>query len=151
MNAKRLQLTGFVIAGLLIPLSVIGGNWVISSKYAGVTFIAAAYLAVVASITGTAVLYRREKGDPLPNWRRIPYTSALILLSLLCLLPLAAWPIGLSGTVVAGGRSVFTVLLVTNMAAAVMICFGRGWSRVGLVVVSYWIFFLWMFPLAMRE
>jgi hypothetical protein len=150
MNAKRLQLTGFVIAGLLIPLSVIGGNWVISSKYVGVTFIATAYLAVVASVAGTVVLYRREKGDPLPNWRRIPYTSALILLSLLCLLPPAAWSIGLSGTAVAGGRSVFMGLLVTNVAAAVMICFGRGWSRVGLVV-SYWIFFLWMLPLAMRE
>jgi hypothetical protein len=151
MNPKILQLTGFVVAGLLVPLSVIGQDWFMSSKSAGVAFFATAYLAVVASVSGAVVLYRREKGDPLPNWRRIPYASGLTLLSLLCLVPLATWPIAFSGTAVAGARAVVVGLFVINLAAAVMICFGRGWSRVGLVVVSYWILFLWMFPLALRE
>jgi hypothetical protein len=42
-------------------------------------------------------------------------------------------------------------LLGVNAAAAILVWFGSGWSRLGLTVVAYWVCFLWVFPLALRE
>ena len=42
-------------------------------------------------------------------------------------------------------------LLGVNAAAAILVWFGSGWTRLGLTVAAYWICFLWFFPLALRE
>ena len=41
----------------------------------------------------------------------------------------------------------FLCLFGTNVTAAILLWFGRGWSRLGLTIVAFWICFLWAFPL----
>ena len=41
----------------------------------------------------------------------------------------------------------FLCLFWANVIAPILVWFGSGWSRVGLTVVAFWIFFFWAFPL----
>jgi len=140
---------------LLVPLAFLGGNRLDRSEFALPAFLITAYVCVVVAVTSTFVRYRREQRTSLPSWRRIPYVIALGLLLALCLSPLVTWPLALSSKYTGGEYHahanrpdfVFLGLFGANAAALMLIWFGRGWSRLGLAVVSCWILFLWAFPL----
>lgn len=108
------------------------------------------YASVLAAILSTFARYRRDQQSSLAQWHRALYITGVIVLFALCLLPLATWPIALSGTTLHLRVAVLCVLGV-NAAAAILVWFGSGWSRLGLTVVAYWVCFLWFLPLAMRE
>ena len=96
MKVTTLQTTAFVVLGLLIPLFGVAERFS-SWKWSDVAFFLAAYLVVLVGLISSIVRYRGKREDPLPSWRRIPYASSLFTLLVLCLLPLATWPIALSG------------------------------------------------------
>ncbi len=150
MIVRRVQVGAFVLAGVFIPLFAVLER-LISWRWSDVVFFATVHFVVLVGILSSILRYRRERNNPLPNWRRIPYATALGLLLTLCVLPLATWPIAMSGVETRGLHAAFMALVVVNLIAAAMTCFGRGWSRVGLAIVSYWTLFLWIFPLALRE
>jgi hypothetical protein len=68
----------------------------------------------------------------------------------LCLLPVATWSIVFSG-IILHLRVAVLCLLGVNAAAVILLWFGSGWSRLGLTVVAYWVWFLWFFPFGLRE
>ena len=139
-----------VTLALFVPIAIGAGNWLSRSELVGISFLVALYACVVTALSSTVVRYRNEQRVSLAQWRRAPYIAGLVLLLTLCLCPLAAWPIALSGTVLHLRIAVF-ILFGANVAAVILVWFGSGWSRLGLTVVAYWICFLWVFPLAMRE
>lgn len=136
--------------GVFIPVFAVLER-LISWRWSDVVFFATVHVVVLVGILSSILRYRRERNNPLPSWRRIPYATALVLLLTLALLPLATWPIAMSGAEARGLHAAFMALVVLNLIAAALTCFGRGWSRVGLVIASYWTLFLWIFPLALRE
>jgi hypothetical protein len=125
-------------------------SWLGGSELWGVSFLVVLYACVVTAVISTFVRYQNEQRDSLAQWRRVPYVVGLVLLSALCLFPVATWPIALSGTHL-NLRYAVLCLFGTNVAAVILIWFGSGWSRLGLTVVGYWICFLWAFPLAMGD
>ena len=148
--AKSLQTSAMALSTLLGSIGVLGDRWLVRHDAYDVLFFVSLYCAVVISIVATVIRYRREQREWLPTWRRIPYQTALTVLLLLCLSPLVTWPLALSGKAPAPlsrPDPLFLSLFVPNVVAAMLIWFGRGWSRIGLAVVSFWIFFLWGFPL----
>lgn len=117
---------------------------------ASAAFLVALYVCVVSALLSTCALYRGELHSPLAEWRRTTYVVGVLLLLGLCLLPIATWAIALSG-VTLHLRSAVLCLVGVNTVAAILVWFGKGWSRLGLTVVAYWVCFLWLFPLALRE
>jgi hypothetical protein len=150
VKAKTLQTVAMVTLALFVPIAIGAGNWLSRSELVGISFLVALYACVVTALSSTVVRYRNEQRVSLAQLRRAPYIAGLVLLLTLCLCPLAAWPIALSGTVLHLRIAVF-ILFGANVAAVILVWFGSGWSRLGLTVVAYWICFLWVFPLAMRE
>jgi hypothetical protein len=150
VKAKTLQTVAMVALALFVPIAIGAGNWLSRSELVGISFLVALYACVVIALSTTVVRYRNEQRVSLAQWRRAPYTLGLVLLLTLCLCPFAAWPIALSGTDL-HLRFAVLCLFGANVAAAILVWFGSGWSRLGLTVVAYWICFLWVFPLAMRE
>ena len=147
---KSIQAAAMAVSTLLGPIGVLGDSWLVRHDVYEVLFFVLLYCAVLISVVTTVIRYRREQRESLPTWRRIPYQTALTLLLLLCLSPLVTWPLGLSGKALPPLRRpdpLFLSLFVPNVVAAILIWFGRGWARIGLVVVSFWIFFLWALPL----
>lgn len=150
VNATRVRTTAMVVSALLVPLSIAGSGLILRSTAISVAFLLGVYVSVLAALFSTLVLYRSEQDSRLARWRRTPYMTGVGLLLALCLLPLATWPMALSG-VTLHFRSTVLCLIGVNAAAAVLVWFGKGWSRLGLTVVAYWISFLWIFPLVLRE
>lgn len=147
---KSIQAVAMGSSTLLGPIGVLGDSWLVRHDVYDVVFFVLLYCAVVISVAATVIRYRREQRESLPAWRRIPYQAALAILLLLCLSPLVTWPLALTGKAPAPltrPDPLFLSLFVTNVVAAMLIWFGRGWARIGLTVVSFWIFFLWGFPL----
>jgi hypothetical protein len=138
-----------VIPTLLVPVFMAEEHWLAGSELWGVAFLVVVYACVVTAIATTIVRNRSEQRDSLAQWRRIPYVIGLAFLSVLCLLPLVAWPIALSGMDL-HLRYAVLCLFGANVAAVILIWFGSGWARIGLTVAGYWICFLWAFPFAMR-
>lgn len=150
MNARRIQIVAMVVSALFIPLFMAGSRLIWSSPVLSAAFLLALYVSVVAALFSTVVLYQSERHSLLARWRRTSYVTGVVILLAMCLLPLATWPIALS-VVTPHFRSAVLCLLGVNAAAAILVWFGRGWSRLGLTVVAYWICFLWIFPLGLRQ
>jgi len=147
---KSIQTAAMAMATLLGPIGVLRDSWLVRHNVYENLFFVLLYCAVLISVVTTVILYRREQRESLPAWRRIPYQTALTLLLLLCFSPLVTWPLAMSGKApspLSRPDPLFLSLFVPNVVAAVLIWFGRGWARIGLTVVSFWIFFLWGFPL----
>ena len=147
---KSIQAAAMGLSTLLGPIGVLGDSWLVRHDMYDLVFFVLLYCAVVISVAATIIRYRSEQRESLPTWRRIPYQTALTVLLLLCLSPLVTWPLALSGKAPAPlsrPDPLFLSLFVPNVVAAMLIWFGRGWARIGLAVVSFWIFFLWGFPL----
>jgi hypothetical protein len=146
VTAKNLQTGALTVLALFVPIAFTEDRWLSQSKVLGIAFIAALYACVLIALICTLVRYRREQRGSLPSWRRTPYALGLVLLLVLCLCPLATWPLALSGTT-HHLHYLFLYLFGANVAAAIFLWFGSGWSRLGLTVVAFWICFLWAFRL----
>jgi hypothetical protein len=147
---KRLQAAAMALSTLFGPIGVLGDSWLVRHDVYEMLFFVLLYCAVLISVVTTVIRYRREQRESLPAWRRIPYQTALTLLLLLCLAPLVTWPLALSGKApppLSRPDPLFLSLFVPNVVATMLIWFGRGWARIGLAVVSFWILFLWAFPI----
>ena len=138
------------ISALFVPVYVAGSRLIWSSRFLSATFVVVLYASVLAALLSTFAYYRSDLQSSLAKWKRKPYITGVAVLLALCLLPLATWPIVLSG-VTLHLRVAVLCLLGVNAAAAILVWFGSGWSRLGLTVVAYWVWFLWFFPLALRE
>ncbi len=135
-------------AALFVPLHAVSSGLIWSSRLLSTSFLLVLYASVLAALFSTARVYGSERSSLAPG-RRTPYIAGLAALFALSALPFATWPIALSGVTLHLRVPVFCMLCV-NAAAAILIWFGSGWSRLGLTVVAYWICFLWCIPLAMR-
>ena len=149
MNARRVQAVAMATLALLIPVFMAGSSLIWAFKSIAISFIIVLYVSVLAALFSAFARYRSDQQIPLARWRRIPYITGVILLLVLSMLPLATWPIAFSG-ITLHLRVAFFCLFGLNTAAAILVWFGRGWSRLGLTVVAYWVFFLWAFPLGIR-
>ena len=114
MGVRSLQTGAFVLAGVFIPVFAVLER-LISWKWSDVVFFATVHVVVLVGILTSIIRYRRERNSPLPNWRRILYATALVLLLTLVLLPLATWPIAMSGVSTRGLHAVFMALVVVNL------------------------------------
>lgn len=150
MKAKRIQLFAMVTAGLLFPISLVADSLIWGSRVFGVAFFLVLYLSVLIALFSTWACYRSGHESPLPQWRRAAFITGVIVLLVLSLLPIATWPIGLLG-VTLSLRFAVLCLFCVNAAAVILVWFGRGWARVGLTIVAFWLYFLWMLPLTLRE
>lgn len=139
-----------LVSALCVPLFFAGSRLIWGSSVLSAAFLLVLYVSVVAALFSTFVLCQSEQHSSLVRWRRTPYMTGVVILIGLCLLPPATWAIVLSGVTV-HFRSAVLCLVGINAAAAILVWFGRGWSRIGLTVVAYWVCFLWLFPLALRE
>lgn len=137
------------ISALFIPVFMAGNRLIWESKFITASFVVVLYISVLAALLSTFARYRNDQRIPLDRWRRTTYITGVILLLVLSMLPLATWPIAFSG-ITLHLRVAFFCLFGLNATAAVLVWFGRGWSRLGLTVVAYWVFFLWAFPLGIR-
>jgi hypothetical protein len=137
-------------SALFVPVFMGGNRLIWGSRFLSVSFLVVLYASVLSALFNTVACYRSEQQSSLARWRRTPFITGVVVLLALCLLPLATWPIVLSG-VTLHLRVVVLCLLGVNAAAAILVWFGSGWSRLGLTVVAYWVWFLWFFPLALRE
>jgi len=147
VKAKTFQTVAMAASVVFVPIAIGAGNWLLGrSELACVSFFLVLYACVVTAVSSTIVRYRNEQRGSLAQWRRVPYTVGLVLLTTLCLCPLATWPIARSG-VTLHLRSPYLGLIGANIAAVILVWFGSGWSRLGLTVVAFWICFLWASPL----
>jgi hypothetical protein len=133
---------------LFVPVFIAGNRLIWGSRFLTISFLIVLYASVLAALFSTFARYRSDQQSPLSQWRRTPYITGVIVLLAFCLLPLATWPIVLSG-VTLHLRVTVLCLLSLNLAAAILVWFGRGWSRLGLTVVAYWVCFLWFLPLVL--
>lgn len=138
-----------VASAVFVPIAIGAGNWLSRSELGGISFLVALYACAVTAVSSTVVRYRSEQRGSLAQWRRAPYSAGLVLLLTLCLCPLGTWPIAMSGTDL--HRFAVRCLFGANVAAAILVWLGSGWSRVGLTIVAFWICFLWIFPFALRQ
>jgi hypothetical protein len=150
MDARRVRLVAIATSTLFVPIYFAASRLIWGSRFLGVSFVVVLYASVLAALLSTLTCYRSDQRSSLAPWRRTPHITGLTVLLALCLLPLATWPIMFSGVILHLRIAVFCLLGV-NAAAAILVWFGSGWSRVGLTVVAYWICFLWVFPLALRQ
>ena len=150
MSITRLQGAAIAILAVLIPVEM----WLItevSSAAYGIAFVVLVYILMVLAIVTSLMRYVRVDRIILPHWRRTLYASSLAILVFLSLCPLASWPVALTTKPGLHLRPVILTCFGLQIAAAVLVWFGRGWQRIGLLVVNYWVLFLWLFPLSMRE
>lgn len=150
MKAKTVQTVAVATSALLVPISMGGNSLIWGHRFLGVSFLVVLYASVLAVLLSTFVRYRSEQQSSLARWRRTLYITGMALLLALCSCPIATWPIAQSG-VTLHLRPAVLCLLGVNAVAAILVWFGRGWSRLGLTLAAYWICFLWLFPLALRE
>lgn len=150
MNARRVRIVAMAASALFLPVYIAGSNRIWSSRFASTSFLLVLYASVLTALFSTFACYRSDRHSSLAQWRRTPYITGVIVLLALCLLPLATWPIALSGVNLHLHVAVLCLLGV-NAIAAILVWFGSGWSRLGMTVVAYWVCFLWVFPLALRE
>jgi len=109
-------------APIVIPAAK--GEWVISGPMApSISLLVAAYASALTALISTFVRFRNERSG-LARWRRRPYLIGLILLLALCLLPIATWPVALSGMTVHLRIAVWC-LLGLNAIAAILCGSGR--------------------------
>ena len=152
MSVKKLQTAAFVLSGLAFLLAFVGRDFLFRLARAFELFAGALYVCVLVAVVTTTMRYLREERGSLPVWRRLPYVIALCVLGGFCLLPLVTWPLALSG---ASRNLHFRPLIIAlfgaHLTALILTWFGRGWSRLGLTVVNYWLLFLWCIPLALQE
>lgn len=134
---------------LLVPVFIAGSSLIWEFKFTAASFIIVLFASVLVALFSTFARYRGDRQPSLAKWRRTPYITGVALLLALSLISLATWPIAFSGTTLHLRVAVFC-LFGLNAAAAILVWFGRGWSRLGLTVVAYWVFFLWAFPLGIR-
>jgi hypothetical protein len=149
-SVKKLQTAAFVFSGLAFLLAFLARDVFFGRAFE--FFAGAMYVCVLLAVCTTTMRYLREQRTLLPLWRRLPFGAALCLLGLLCVLPLVTWPLTLSGASRnLHLRPVIIALFGAHVAAAILSWFGRGWSRLGLTVVNYWLCFLWCFPLVVAD
>jgi hypothetical protein len=150
MGARRVQIVAMATLALLVPVLTAGNNLIWGSRCLGISSFVVLYAFVIAALLSTFARYRSDQQCSLAQWRRAPYITGVKVLLALCLLPVATWSIFLSGTTL-HLRIAILCLLTVNAAAAILVWFGSGWSRLGLTVVAYWVWFLWFFPFGLRE
>jgi hypothetical protein len=137
-------------SALLVPVFAAGNRLIWGSRFLGISFFVVLYASVLAALFSAFVCYRNDQQSSLAQWRRALYITGVKVLLALCLLPVATWPIVVSG-ITLHLRVAVLCLLGVNAAAAILLWFGSGWSRLGLTVVAYWVWFLWFFPFGLRE
>ena len=137
-------------SALFVPFSIAGSRIIWGSKFLTISSFVVLYASVLAALLSTFIRYRNDEQTSIAPWRRAIYITGVIVLFALCLLPLATWPIALSAMTL-HIRILVLSLLGLNAAAAILVWFGSGWSRLGLTVVAYWVWFLWFFPFGLRE
>jgi hypothetical protein len=147
MSVKTLQTAVFVLSGLAFLLASVGRDLFFGRAFK--LFAGAIYVCVLVAVVTTTMRYLRDERGSLPVWRCLPYVTALCVLGLFCLLPLVTWPLALSGAL----RNLhlhplIIALFGVHLTVLILTWFGRGWSRLGLTVVNYWLLFLWCIPLA---
>jgi len=150
MTARRVRIVAMTISALFVPVYFAGSRLIWGSRFLGASFVVVLYASVLTALFGTFACYRGGQQNSLAQWRRTPYVTGVTVLLAFCLLPLATWPVALSG-VTLHLRIAVLCLLGLNAAAGILVWFGSGWSRLGLTIVAYWVCFLWLFPLALRE
>jgi hypothetical protein len=150
VNARRVQIVAMATSALFVPVFIAGNRLIWGSRFRGTSFFVVLYASVLATLFSTFACYRGDLQSSLPQWRRTLYITGVTVLLALCLLPVATWPMVLSG-ITLHLRVAVLCLLGVNAAAAILVWFGSGWSRLGLTVVAFWVCFLWFFPLALRE
>jgi hypothetical protein len=150
VNARIVQIVAMATSALFVPVFIAGNRLIWGSRFLSISFLVVLYASVLAALFSTFVRYRSDQQSSLAQWRRTPYITGVKVLLALCLLPVATWPIVLSG-ITLHLRVAILCSLGANAAAAILVWFGSGWSRLGLTVVAYWVWFLWFFPLGLRE
>lgn len=137
-------------SALLVPVFVAGNGLIWGSKFVRSSFFVVLSASVLAALLSAFARYRNDQQSSPTQWRRALYITGVKVLLALCLLPVATWPIVFSGITLHLRVAVFCLFGV-NAAAAILLWFGSGWSRFGLTVVAYWVWFLWFFPFGLRE
>jgi hypothetical protein len=150
VNAKRVQTIALATSALLLPVFSLGNKLLWSSIFLATLFAVVLYASLLASLISSLVSHRSDHQSPLASWRLTAYKVGLTVLLMFCVLPLATWAIALSGTTL-HLRFPILCLLGVNAGAAILVWFGSGWSRLGLTVVAFWVSFLSVFPLALRD
>lgn len=150
VNTRRVQAVSMAISALFLSVFIPGNSLIGGPKFLSVALLGVLYGSVCAALLSTFVRYRSGHESSLAPWRRTAFITGVRVLLALCVIPLATWPIALSG-IALHMRVPVLCFLGVNAAAVILVWFGRGWSRLGLTVVAYWVCFLWMFPLALRE
>jgi len=135
---------------VLVPAAMGGNGLIWGHKFLFISFLVVLYASVLAVLLATLVRHRGEQQSSLSRWRRKVYLTGMVILLVLCSCPVATWPIALSG-ITLHLRPVVLCLLGVNVVAAILVWFGRGWSRLGLTLVAYWVCYLWLLPLALRD
>jgi hypothetical protein len=149
MKAKNVQAASIILSALLFTMAL-SNTPLLRSTSAQISLLVLGYVSVLMAVASTVLRYRNEHRDLLPNWRRVPYAMSLILMVALSLCPLVTWALALSGTypnAASPHDPIFLVLFIANVAAIMLIWFGRGWSRVGLAALNLLLFLFWAFPL----
>jgi hypothetical protein len=144
------QIVAMATSALLVPVFVAGNGLIWGSKFVRSSFFVVLSASVLAALLSAFARYRNDQQSSLTQWRRALYITGVKVLLALCLLPVATWPIVFSG-ITLHLRVAALCLLGVNAAAAILLWFGSGWSRLGLTVVAYWVWFLWFFPFGLRE
>jgi len=149
---SKAQTASFVFSAVAFLLAYVAVMGFFGSRRFPELFFAAMYLCLLLAVGTTTIRYLREQRRLLPKWRRLLYGTALILLVVFCFLPLITWPLVMSGQWrTLHLRPVVLALFGAHLAAAILVWFGRGWSRLGLTFVNYWLFYLWMLPIAAQD
>jgi hypothetical protein len=124
MIARRVQIVAMAASALFVPFSFAGYRIIWGSRLVGISSFVVLYASVIAALLSTFARYRSDQQSSLAQWRRAPYITGVIVLFALCLLPLATWPIALSG-ITLHLRVAVLCLLGMNAAAAILVWFGR--------------------------
>ncbi|HKO18412.1 MAG TPA: hypothetical protein VJU82_05965 [Acidobacteriaceae bacterium] len=118
MKTKKVQIVSMAISALFLPFFILEGTLIWSSKFVAASFLVVLYACVLAALLSTFLRYRTEQRTLLPHWRRMSYITGVLGLLVFSLLPLATWPIGLSGATL-HLRSTVLCLLAVNAVAAI--------------------------------
>jgi hypothetical protein len=137
-------------SALLVPVFTAENRLIWGSRSLGISFFVVLYASVLAALFSAFARYRNDQQSSLAPWRRALDIMGMKVLLALCLLPIATWSIVFSG-ITLHLRVAVLCLLGANAAAVILLWFGSGWSRLGLTVVAYWVWFLWFFPFGLRE
>src|ERR1700728_3560755 len=103
---------------LFVPVFIAGNRLIWGSRFLMLSFFVVLYACVLAALFSAFARYRGDHRSSLAQWRRTSYITGVIVLLVFCLLPLATWPIVLSG-VNLHLRATVLCLLGLNLAAAI--------------------------------